>query len=103
MIQASMIRTRCPQLPESEGKIVADTDVTSVQSPSSRKEGAEAGYNKKSRGKRCFQLSATFVGKFFADAKLFPGCTDPSDFFRLRRELSRTESHKKSHISRFSH
>ncbi len=90
MIQASMIRTRCPQLPGSEGKIVADTDVTSVQSSSSRKEGAEAGYNKKSRGKRCFQLSATFVGKFFADAKLFPGCTNPSDFFRkaVRRVIS---------------
>jgi hypothetical protein len=90
MIQASVIRTRCPQLIETKGKIVADIDVTTIQSSSSKKEGAEAGYNKKNKGKPCFQLSATFVGKFFADAKLFPGLTNPSDFFRkaVRRVIS---------------
>ncbi len=82
MIQASTIRTRCPQLLETKGKIIADIDVTTLQSSSSEKEGAEAGYNKKNKGKRCFQLSATFIGKFFADAKLFPGCTNPKDFFQ---------------------
>ena len=103
LIQASLIKTGCPQLPETKGKIIADIDVTTIQSSSSGKEGAEAGYNKKNKGKRCFKLSATFIGKFFVDAKLFPGCNNPSDFFRLRRELSRTESREKGLISRFSH
>jgi len=90
MIQASIIRTRCPQLFETKGKIIADIDVTTIQSSSSEKEGAEAGYNKKNKGKPCFQLSATFIGKFFADAKLFPGCTNPKDFFQkaVKRVIS---------------
>jgi len=62
--------------------MVADIDVTTLQSSSSEKEGAEAGYNKKNKGKPCFQLSAAFIGKFFVDAKLFPGCTNPKDFFQ---------------------
>jgi len=70
--------------------VVADIDVTTLQSSSSRKEGAEAGYNKKNKGKPCFQLSATFVGKIFVDAKLFPGCTNPKDFFQkaVKRAIS---------------
>ena len=90
LIQASLIRTRCTELTDIKGNVVADIDVTTIQSSSSGKEGAEAGYNKKNKGKRCFQLSATFIGKFFADAKLFPGCNNPSDFFRraVKRVLS---------------
>ncbi len=82
LIQASMIKIRCPHLLYSDGKMVMDIDVTTLQSSSSEKEGAEAGYNKKNKGKPCFQLSATFIGKFFVDAKLFPGCTNPKDFFQ---------------------
>jgi hypothetical protein len=90
LIQASLIKIRCPHLLYTDGKMVADIDVTTLQSSSSGKEGAEAGYNKKNRGKPCFQLSAVFIGKFFADAKLFPGCTNPKDFFQksVRRVLS---------------
>ena len=90
LIQASLIKTICPQLPETKEKIIADIDVTTIQSSSSKKEGAEAGYNKKNKGKKCVQLSATFIGKFFVDAKLFPGCNNPSDFFRraVKRALS---------------
>jgi hypothetical protein len=70
--------------------MVADIDVTTLQSSSSKKEGAEAGYNKKNKGKPCFQLSATFIGKIFVDAKLFPGCTNPKDFFQkaVKRVIS---------------
>jgi len=90
LVQASLIKIRCPHLLCSGGQTVADIDVTTLQSSSSRKEGAEAGYNKKNKGKPCFQLSATFVGKFFVDAKLFPGCTNPKDFFQkaVRRLIS---------------
>jgi hypothetical protein len=90
LIQASLIKIRCPQLLLSGGKMVADIDVTTLRSSSSKKEGAEAGYNKKNKGKPCFQLSATFIGKIFADAKLFPGRANPKDFFRkaVRRLLS---------------
>ncbi len=90
LIQASMIKIQCPHLLHSGGKMVADIDVTTLQSSSSEKEGAEAGYNKKRKGKPCFQLSATFIGKFFVDAKLFPGCTNPKDFFQkaVKRVIS---------------
>jgi hypothetical protein len=82
LIQASVIKIRCQRLLYSDGKMVADIDVTTLRSSSSEKEGAEAGYNKKNRGKPCFQLSATFIGKVFVDAKLFPGCANPKDFFQ---------------------
>jgi hypothetical protein len=90
LIQASLIKIRCPQLLLTDGKSLADFDVTTVQSSSSKKEGAEAGYNKKRKGKPCFQLSATFIGKFFTDGKLFPGCSNPKDFFQkaVRRAIS---------------
>jgi hypothetical protein len=90
LIQASMIKTHCPHLLYSDGKMVADIDVTTIQSSSYEKEGAEAGYNKKNKGKPCFQLSATFIGKVFVDAKLFPGCNNPKDFFQkaVQRAMS---------------
>jgi hypothetical protein len=90
LIHAGLVRARCPKLLYSDGKIVADIDVTTLRSSSSAKEGAEAGYNKKNRGKPCFQLSATFIGKIFVDAKLFPGCSNPKDFFQkaVKRAIS---------------
>jgi len=90
LIHARLISFRCPYLLPAKGKIVADMDVTTLQSSSSEKEGAEAGYNKKNKGKPCFQLSAAFIGKIFVDAKLFPGCTNPKDFFQkaVKRLLS---------------
>lgn len=90
LIQASLIKIRCPHMLYSGGKMVVDIDVTTLQSSSSNKEGAEAGYNKKRKGKPCFQLSATFIGRFFIDAKLFPGLSNPKDFFRkaVKRAVS---------------
>ncbi len=93
MIQNGMIETRCPQLlfcPGAKGKRVADIDVTVLQSSSSIKEGAEAGYNKKAKGRPCFQLSATYIGRIFVDAKLSPGCTNPKDHFQkaVKRVIS---------------
>jgi len=85
MIQSGLIKTRCPQLlscPGAAGKRVADIDVTTIQSSSSVKEGAESGYNKKKKGRPCFQLSAAFIGRIFVDAKLFPGGANPKDFFQ---------------------
>ncbi|MCP3981839.1 MAG: hypothetical protein GY716_21255 [bacterium] len=42
------------------------------------------------KGKPCFQLSGTFIGKFFVDSKLFPGSCNPKDFFRkaVKRVIS---------------
>lgn len=91
LFQAFLVRSRCPLLLFSPDKErVADFDITTIQSASSEKEGAEAGYNKKAKGKPCFQLFATFIGRIFVDAKLFPGCTNPKDFFRkaVRRAIS---------------
>ena len=84
MIQSGLIKTRCPQLlscPGAMGERVADIDVTTIQSSSSVKEGAEAGYNKKKKGRPCFQLSAAFIGRISVDAKLFPGGANAKDFF----------------------
>jgi len=85
MIQNGLIKTRCPQLlscPGAAGKRVADIDVTTLQSFSSVKEGAESGYNKKKKGRPCFQLSAAFIGGIFVDAKLSPGGANPKDHFQ---------------------
>jgi len=114
MIQNGLIKTRCPQLlscPGASGKRVADIDVTVLQSSSSVKEGAEAGYNKKSKGSPSFQLSATFIGRVFVDAKLSPGGANPKDFFRkavkrlislgLRIDIVRADSAYMTHENLF--
>ncbi len=93
MIQDGLVKIRCPQLLSCSGamgKRVADIDVTVLQSSSSLKEGAEAGYNKKAKGRPCFQLSAAFIGRVFVDAKLFPGGSNPKDFFQkaVKRQIS---------------
>ena len=81
-----LLRKRRPELLESPGRdpvgMTADIDVSTVCSSSSRKEGAEIGHNKSHRGRPCFQLSASFIGKVFADGKLFPGHRSPKDFFQ---------------------
>jgi len=114
MIHNCMIKTRCPQLlscPGAMGKRVADIDVTTLLSSSSVKEGAEAGYNKKKKGRPCFQLSATFIGRIFVDAKLFPGGANPKDFFQkavkrlislgLRIDIVRADSAYMTHENLF--
>lgn len=95
LFQSFLLRKRCPELlvpikDKAAGGRVADIDVTTVQSSSSRKEGAEHGFNKKCKGKPCFQLSATFIGRVFVEGKLFPGHCNPKDFFRkaVKRVIS---------------
>ncbi|MDM8555917.1 hypothetical protein QUF75_14385 [Desulfococcaceae bacterium HSG7] len=64
--------------------------MTALQSSSSVKEGVEPEYNKKKKGRPCFQLSATFIGGIFVDAKLSPGGAEPKDFFQkaVKRQIS---------------
>lgn len=97
MFQSFLLRNRCPELLySSDGKSgdienrTADSDSAALQSPSSLKEGAEPGFNKKNKGKPCFQLSAAFIGRCFPDVKLFPGYSSPETFFQksVRRMLS---------------
>lgn len=79
LFQAYIVRTQCPEL---IGGGILDIDVITVRSASSQKEGAENGFNKKAKGKPCFQLSASFIAGIFVDSKLFPGSTNPKNFFR---------------------
>ena len=79
LFQAYIVRTQCPELIEGG---VLDIDVKTISSASSKKEGAEIGFNKKSKGKPCFQMSASFVGRIFVDIKLFAGGMNPKNFFR---------------------
>lgn len=82
LFQAAVLRQRCPELLQRAGERVLDIDVTTIKSFASKKEGAEPGYNKKYKGRSCFQLSTSFMGKVFVDAKLFFGKTNPKSFFR---------------------
>jgi hypothetical protein len=82
LFQSRLLRTRAPQLLDPLEQRVLDVDVMTMRSTASTREGAEFGYNKKSKGKPCFQLSASFIGRVFVDAKLFWGHHNPKDFFR---------------------
>lgn len=59
-----------------------NVDATTLQSSSSKKEGAEIGFNKQAKGKPCFQLSASFIGRVFIEAKLFAGDCNPKVHFQ---------------------
>lgn len=87
MFQAWLVRTQCPELLEGG---VLDIDVKTIKSTSSKKEGAENGFNKKAKGKPCFQLAASLIGRLFIDVKLFPGCTNPKDFFQ--KQIKRAQA-----------
>jgi len=97
MFQSFLLRNRCPELryssvshPGDTENQTADIDASVMQSSSSLKEGAGPGFNKKNKGRPCFQFSATFIGRCFADGKLFPGDCNPKTFFRktVRRIIS---------------
>lgn len=97
MFQSFLLRNRCPELlcsPDGNsgfpGGRIADFDTSTLQSSSSLKEGAEPGFNKKNKGKPCFQFFGTFIGRVFVDGKLFPGCCNPKDFFQksVKRVIS---------------
>ncbi len=85
LFQSRLIRQRCPQLLESGKQVlgrVLDIDVSTVISFASKREGAAPGFNRKYKGKPCFQLSASFIGKVFVDGKLFAGWCNPKNFFK---------------------
>lgn len=87
LFQAKLVRTQSPQLfevsngPPALGKVL-DIDGHTIKSSSSRKEGAERGFNKHAKGRTCFQLSASWIGRVFVDLKLFAGHCNPKYFFR---------------------
>jgi hypothetical protein len=88
LFQAHLVRHRAPALLMSGKNLadrlgcVLDIDVTTLLSFASTREGAEPGFNRRYKGKPCFQLSASFIGKLFVDGKLFSGLTNPKDFFQ---------------------
>lgn len=87
LFQAKLVRTQSPHLFEVSngspalGKVL-DIDGHTIKSSSSQKEGAERGFNKKARGRPCFQLSASWIGRVFVDLRLFAGHCNPKYFFR---------------------
>jgi hypothetical protein len=90
LFQAYLIKNQCAKIITLLESNVLDIDVTTLKSASSKKEGAEIGYNAKSQGKPCFQLYASFIGRIFVDAKLFPGHCNPKSFFQkaIKRIIS---------------
>lgn len=86
LFQARLVRTHMPQLFEPHkdfgvGKVL-DVDGLTLRSRSRIKEGAELGYNTQVKGKACWQLSGSWIGRGFVDAKLFAGHCNPKYFFR---------------------
>jgi hypothetical protein len=88
MFQAHLVRQRAPALLMSGKALtdrfgrVLDIDVTTVLSFARKRAGAEPGFNRRYKGKPCFQLSASFIGSVFVDGKLFGGLTNPKDRFQ---------------------
>ncbi len=88
LFQSHLIRHRAPALLMTGHAVrdrlgrVLDIDVTTLLSFANKREGAEPGFNRRYKGKPCFQLSASFIGKLFVDGKLFGGLTNPKDFFQ---------------------
>jgi len=82
LFQAKLVKANCPQLLHSPQGNVLDIDGSTLRSCSSKKEGAEIGFNKKSKGKPCFQLSASFIGRIFVELKLFAGHCNPKVHFQ---------------------
>lgn len=79
LFQTKLVKIRCPELLSGN---VLDLDGYTIKSCSSKKEGAEIGFNKKAKGKPCFQLAASFFGRIFVDIKLYAGHCNPSVFFK---------------------
>ena len=94
LFQAHLLKNQQYKLLHSPDGDVLEIDVTVVKSSSSKKEGTELGYNAKSKGRPCFQLSASLIGRIFVDAKLFPGHCNPKKLF--------SKSHQKGKVFRFA-
>jgi hypothetical protein len=82
LFQAKLVKANCPRLLHSREGEVLDIDGSTLKSCSSKKEGAEIGFNKKAKGKPCFQLSASFIGRIFVELKLFAGHCNPKVHFQ---------------------
>lgn len=82
LFQRQLLKQHQSRLLDTESSKVLDIDGSCLKSFSSKKEGAEVGLNRKYRGKPCFQLSASFIGRVFIDGRLFPGHCNTKDFFR---------------------
>lgn len=88
LFQSQLIRHRAPALLmtgrtvlDQPGRVL-DVDITTALSFAKKREGAEPGFNRRYKGKPCFQLSASFIGNVFVDGKFFGGFTNPKDWFQ---------------------
>jgi len=80
LIQAGMIKNRCPQVLFPNGKMIADIDVTTLRSSSSEKEGSESGYDKKQR-QTLFPAFGNLYREVFRRCETFPGLFQSERFF----------------------
>ncbi len=79
LLQRRMVQEEVPDLLDCE---VFDVDGSALVSYTKQREGSDFGHSKRFRGRRLLQLSASFIGSFFVDCKLFPGQTNVATFFR---------------------
>ncbi len=65
-------------------------DWTVLTSFSNKREGAQRGYNKRYKGKPCFNLLLPLLGKVFIDCKLCKGKSNPKKYFQkmIRRAIA---------------
>ncbi len=90
LFQAHLLKTHQSSLLDMEASHVLDIDGSILKSFSSVKEGSEVGFNRKYRGKPCFQLSASYINRVFIDGRLFPGHCNPKVFFQKAVKRARS-------------
>jgi len=73
---------------------VLDVDWTTLVSFSSKREGAEIGRNTKYKGKPCYKLFASKIGKYFIDIKLFSGNVNSKFFFQKAIKRAKSLGYK---------
>jgi hypothetical protein len=90
LCQAWILRTRGQALLGTAEQRVLDLDSTTLTSFATKRDGAEVGYNRRYKGKPCYQLLGSFLHRVFVDVRLLSGATSPKVFFRkaVKRALS---------------
>lgn len=82
LLQRRLVEDHAPKLCAGKHGPVLDIDGMALVSYSKHREGSDFGHSKKFKGRRLLQVSASFIGKFFIDCKLFPGNASVGTFFQ---------------------
>jgi hypothetical protein len=90
LFQAGILRSRGHALLGAAEQQVLNLDSTTLTSFAAQREGAEVGFNRRYKGKPCYQLLGSFLSRVFVDVRLLSGSTSPKVFCRkaVKRALA---------------